>query len=135
WLTWVEKSKGKHHVLGPEDVYTVANFVLQLPYIKRDKVFLQGGSFGSHINAHLLASIKKGKFTNIFTGIHLDGGVTYPVPIEMPDMPTLITHGAQDEIAPFPAARLFMEKMLLKQIHNNTNQVQTFVSLSGNHHN
>ena len=137
WEEWVDKSVDKHHIYGPEDVYAVAKMMQEQTCVNPDKLFLRGCSYGSHINAHLLAGVKTGKFKNIFSGAHLSGGVNYPVPSALPDdVPLLVTHSEKDDIAPFEDARIFMEKLLLKQLsaENGPNRVQTFVAHHGNHH-
>lgn len=140
WGAWKERSKDKHHIYGPEDVFTVTKYVQQMPFVDRTKIFLRGGSFGSFINAHLLVGVKKGKYENIFRGAHLSGGVKYPIAATMPDdIPLLITHSVADDIAPFADARIFMEKTLLKQLSyeladTSVNSVQIFVAQKGNHH-
>ncbi|MDR3477008.1 MAG: hypothetical protein P4M14_03125 [Gammaproteobacteria bacterium] len=140
WLQWIERSKGKHHITGPEDVYAVTSFVRNFSFIKKDKVFLRGLSFGSHINSHLLTMIQKGRFENIYSGVQFAGGVKYPVPESMLNhFPMMIAHAVSDGIADFSDARLFMEKMLLKEMSTKQNkaqpnQVQTFVSYKGDHH-
>lgn len=77
WKRWEIKSKGKHHIYGPEDVYAVAKFCQQIDRVVFDKIFLRGGSFGSYINSQLLRQVKLGKFENIFSGVHLSGGLNY----------------------------------------------------------
>jgi alpha/beta superfamily hydrolase len=140
WLEWVEKSQGKHHIYGPEDVYAVAKHMQQMPYVDKNKFFLRGGSFGSFINSHLLVDVKKGKFEPIFKAAHLSGGVKYPIPTTMPDdIPLLITHSKSDEIAPYSDAQIFMEKILLRQLSyeiegHALNSVQTYVAQNGDHH-
>lgn len=140
WKKWETMSRDKHHIYGPQDVFTVTKFVQKMPYIAKEKIYLRGGSFGSFINAHLLAEIKKGTYESIFKGAHLSGGVKYPIPSSMPeDIPLLITHSIKDSIAPFSDARIFMEKMLQKQLSFELegvvlDNIQTFVSHSGDHH-
>ena len=140
WSAWREKSKDKHHIYGPEDVYTVTKYMQAMPFVDPTRIFLRGCSFGSFINAHLLVGIKKGLFDNIFKGAHLSGGVKYPVATAMPvDVPLLITHSVADDIAPFSDARLFMEKMLLKHLANTdagipTQSIQIFIAKKGDHH-
>ena len=140
WNNWEIKSEGKHHIYGPEDVYTVTKYMAQMDYVDSNKIFLRGCSYGSFINAHLLAGVQKGKFESIFKGAHLSGGVKYPVASVMPDdIPLLITHSVNDEIAPFADARIFMEKMLLKQLSlelsgSCPDNIQIFVAPHGNHH-
>ncbi len=140
WKEWEALSEGKHHIYGPEDVYAVTKFVCAMPFIDKDKIYLRGGSFGSFINAHLLAEVKQGTYENIFKGAHLSGGLKYPVPSTMPeDVPLLITHSVHDHIAPYADARIFMEKMLQKQLSYEAEEIildnlQTFISLSGDHH-
>ena len=141
WFNWKEKSKNKYHIYGPEDVHAVTMFMLEKQYIDKTKVFLRGGSFGSFINAHLLAQVKAGKYKNVYKGVHFSGGTNYPSELVIPeDMPILITHGAKDDIAPPEDAKLFMEQLLLNQLavkKNNpdfTFNVQSFFSSTGNHH-
>lgn len=140
WHYWMKNSVGKHHILGPEDVYAVTLWMRDQPFIKKGKIILRGGSFGTHINSHLLAAIQQGKFEKIYSGAHLSGGVKFPAPQEMPtDMPLLIMHSINDTIAPYFDALMFMEKMLLAQTHalaqgQSKNRVQTFVALWGDHH-
>ena len=137
WEEWIDKSVNKHHIYGPEDVFAVAKMMQGQPCVNPDKLFLRGCSYGSHINAHLLAGVSTGKFENIFSGAHLSGGVNYPVSSALPDdVPLLVTHSEKDDIAPFEDARIFMEKLLLKQLgaDNGPNGVQTFVAHHGNHH-
>lgn len=140
WKEWEKKSKNKHHIYGPQDVYAVTKFVKGMPFVAKDKLYLRGGSFGSFINAHLLAEIKKGTYENLYQGVHLSGGINYPIPSAMAeDIPLLITHAKHDKVAPFENAYLFMEKMLLKQLSKElegveVNNLQTFVSETGGHH-
>ena len=140
WLAWNVKSKDKHHIFGPQDVFAVSKYVQQMPFIDPKKIFLRGGSFGSFINSHLLVGVKNGTYENIFRGAHLSGGIKYPVATSMPDdTPLLITHSVTDDIAPFADARIFMEKMLLKELSyeiddEKPNTIQIFVAQKGNHH-
>lgn len=140
WQKWGDECKNKYHIYGPQDVYAVTKHVQEMPFIDRERIYLRGGSFGSYINAYLLAGIKKGIYEPIFKGAHLSGGVHYPTPASMPDeVPLLITHSIQDDIAPFEDARLFMEKMLQRQLSFEIaervgNHLQTFISKSGDHH-
>jgi len=141
WLEWKAKAEGLYHVYGPEDVYAVTEYMLQMPYVDKTNVFLRGGSFGSFINAHLLAQIKKGKYKNIYKGAHFSGGVNFPSELDMPDdMHILITHGEKDDIAPPEDAKLFAKGLLLNQLAIQKNDsrtsctIQTFFSSTGNHH-
>lgn len=136
WNWWLGKAEGKYHVIGPEDIYSVAKHLLGSQNIQKDKIFLRGGSFGSHINSHFLAAIKKAKFPISIAGAHLSGGVNYPTPQEMPEnIPVLISHGALDQVAPFKDAQLFMEKLLFRFSRNPMPaMVQTFVASRGDHH-
>lgn len=134
------KSRQNLHVTGPEDVYAVTLQVMQESFVDASRITLRGGSFGSFINAHLLAGIKRGKFDSIYAGVHLSGGVEYPLSEDMPTtIPILITHSVNDEIAPFSDARYLMEKLLLRklqqEIHgDNHGYIQTFVAELGDHH-
>lgn len=139
WQAIKDEADGKYALYGPEDVYTVTKDVLaRQPHLS--SVFLRGGSFGSYINAHLLAGIKAGKFERLYQGVHLSGGVHYPPARDLADIAILISHGVQDDIAPFNEARFFMEKMLLKDIHHHIQDphlghlVQTFIAAKGDHH-
>lgn len=106
-----EESMGKHHVYGPQDIVTVTEHLLTQDYIDADRVYLRGGSFGSHINSHLVAGITEGKYPNLYKGVHLSGGVKYPLPKHMNiDIPMLITHAVNDDVAPFDEADLFMQR-------------------------
>lgn len=140
WKNWEHECEDKYHIYGPQDVYAVTKYVQEMPFVDREKIYLRGGSFGSFINAHLLAGVKKGIYEPIFKGAHLSGGVKYPIPASMPDdVPLLITHSVQDDIAPFKDARIFMEKMLQKQLSFEAedilcNNLQIFISQSGDHH-
>ena len=112
-----EKSRNKHHIYGPQDVFSVTKFAQQMPFVDPQKILLRGGSFGSFINSYLLVGVRKGIYENIFRGAHFSGGVKYPAPSTMPDdIPLLITHSEADDIAPYADARIFMEKMLLKEL-------------------
>jgi hypothetical protein len=140
WKIWKDLSKDKHHIYGPEDVFAVAKYVQQMPFVDTKKIFLRGGSFGSFINSHLLVGVKKGLYENIFRGAHFSGGVKYPAAAAMPDdISLLITHSVVDDIAPFADARMFMEKTLLKELSYEITDVkpasvQTLVVHKGNHH-
>lgn len=143
WFKWIEKAKGKHHIYGPEDVYAVTRHLLDIPGVDSNKVYLRGGSFGSFINAHLLAGVKNGKFESVFKGAHFSGGVNYPAPSELPDdIPLLITHSKKDQIAPFSDARIFMEKALLKRLAYELDKhdapppasIETYIAENGDHH-
>ncbi|WP_133137452.1 alpha/beta hydrolase family protein [Legionella rowbothamii] len=140
WYKWEHECEDKYHIYGPQDVYAVTKYVQEMPFVDREKIYLRGGSFGSFINAHLLAGVKKGIYEPIFKGAHLSGGVKYPIPASMPDeVPLLITHSVHDDIAPFKDARIFMEKMLQKQLSFEAedivcNNLQIFISQSGDHH-
>jgi predicted esterase len=108
WASWIDRSKGAHHLLGPEDVFTVTEDMMQQDYIDKGRVFLRGGSAGSMINAHLLAEIKRGKFPSVYQGVLLAGGLKYPLPTEIPDdVPLYIAHAEDDPISPFNEAELF----------------------------
>lgn len=140
WELWQDLSKNKHHKLGPDDVFTVAKCAQQMPFVDPKKVFLRGASFGSFINAHLLAGVKKGIYENIFRGAHFTGGLKYPVASAMPDdIPLLITHSTADNTSPFADARIFMEKLLLKELAFEVRDVkqtsiQVFIATRGDHH-
>jgi len=137
---WQSKAESKYHLLGPEDIHAVAMHMRKMPYVRQDKIFLRGMSFGSFINAHLLAQVKTGKFENIYSGAQLTSGLDYPVPEDMPtNIPIMIAHAINDPITSFQEAQLFMRKMLLVQ-HlamekgQTRNYIQTFVSEVGDHH-
>ena len=115
WKIWESKSKDKHSIYGPEDVYAVTKYLQTMDFVDANYIFLRGGSFGSYINAHLLAGIRSGKFPPIFKGAHLSGGIKYPSASSLPDdIPLLITHSKPDDISPYATAAFFMEKLLLK---------------------
>lgn len=108
WASWIDRSKGAHHLLGPEDVFAVTEEMMRKPYIDPQKILLRGGSAGSFVNAHLLAEINRGKFPSVYKGVLLAGGIKYPLPSEMPDdVPLFLAHAQNDPIAPFDIAELF----------------------------
>ena len=129
-----------YEITGPEDVYTVAVYMSKKHGIDPNKIFLRGGSFGSFINAQLLKQIDQKKFKNIFCGVHLSGGVSYPAASSLPvDIPILITHGLRDPIASCDKAFVFMDNMLLfRELYLTQDlsgqQVETFIAETGNHH-
>ena len=132
---WEKTSEGHHTLSGPQDVVIVTRHLLDAGYVLSDKVFLRGGSFGSHINAHLLAQVQQGIYPPLFAGAHLSGGLKYPLPSDMPhQFPLLLTHGAQDAIVEVETARLFMEKLLLTRRAADDGQVRTFIASHGGHH-
>jgi alpha/beta superfamily hydrolase len=94
-------------------------------------VFLRGGSYGSCVNAHILRYIKLGRMENLFSGVHLMGGLKYPAAHEIPDnIPIFIAHGAKDEICHVENAARFALQLLYAG-HKN---VQTFIAPHGDHH-
>ncbi|KTD50271.1 Prolyl oligopeptidase family protein [Legionella quinlivanii] len=140
WLKWKDLAKDKHHIYGPQDIYAVTQYMLAMGFINSPKAILRGGSFGSFINAHLLAQVKKGIFENLFSGAHFSGGVKYPHASSMPtDIPILITHSEKDDIAPYSDAQIFMEHLLLQHLSiqiegKDTAALQTYVATRGDHH-
>lgn len=140
WEQWEKEAAGKYHIYGPEDVYTVAVHMQSMDYVDSSHTFLRGGSVGSMINAHLLAGIQQGKFESIFTGVHLCGGMNYPLPTNLPDdIPLLISHGVEDDVASYEDAEMFMQKCLIKQLAAEMDDkklwgIQTFVAELGDHH-
>lgn len=123
-------SRKEHQIIGPEDVYAVADFMKAKHYVKQDLIFLRGGSFGSFINAHLVAAIHSGKMPQIFAGLHLSGGVDFPSAKEFPNaFPILISHGNADSIAPFSDAYHLMDGLL-----SNRKKVQVYVGEGADHH-
>lgn len=140
WEKWVQTSKDKHHIYGPEDVFAVTKFVSKFAFVDKEKIYLRGGSFGSFINSHLLSDVARGKFEPIFKGAHFSGGVNYPTAVELPDnVPLLITHSKRDPIAPYENAELFMQHLLMLKLNHELDGevgrvIQTFVSQSGDHH-
>lgn len=115
---------------GPKDIYAVAKFLNSKDFIHQNSIILRGGSFGSFINSHLVTLIQKNKFPQIFSGVHLSGGVNYPNASEFPDnFPILITHGTSDMIAPFEDAFELMNNLL-----SSKKKVQVFVGEGSDHH-
>lgn len=133
-------SKDNLHVLAPEDVYAVAMHVQKYDFVDATKMSARGNSFGSHVNAYLLKGIKEGKFKSIFNGVHLCGGVRYPMAVDIPDnIPLFIGHSKVDTIAKFPVARQFMDHLLLRNMLNVEEglpvaPIETFISEIGDHH-
>jgi hypothetical protein len=139
-LKWQDVARNTLHIYGPQDIIAVTQHLIRQKDIDGDNVFLRGGSFGSHINAHLLAGIKSGLYPNLYKGAHLSGGAHYPLASDMPiDIPVFISHGENDQTTPFGDAKQFMEEILIHRKIAAEDDVpsaclETFAVQHGNHH-
>lgn len=128
-----ESGVGKLPAVAVQDVYLAAHALrASSPLLTpASNIILRGGSYGSCVNAHVLAMVKRGLKPNLFSGAHLVGGIKYPSAHEMPwDIPILIAHGVKDDVSPFELGARFALQLLYLG-HKN---IEFIAGLRGDHH-
>lgn len=133
-----------HHALVPlvaEDIYSATLHLSTLVNVDATRIMLRSISYGSYANAYLLTQTQRGKFKQLFCGVHLSSGIQYPNGKEIPvDIPLMVSHSMDDKDASIVQAKKFMlEVMEARVAYEQTYQhkaanLKLFVARHSGHH-